>query len=312
MWISRACWIADLERWAASETGAAARSRLHVRIPTLLAVAAALAARADHATGRHCAVTNAAVAHAAGCSVRTVTTVRMLLAESGLAVEITRGTGSSATPSHRRRPSVWHLISARRPVDKTRFCHLPPSRSDRRSSHVLKNSPSARPSAARARKSSRNEQPPRPLTVQQIAAEIAAGSVGLDRVHPGHLCDALMGSHLDLQSWTGRQILAAFNADMAARGATWPDAIARPGGFLAHRLKRLPARPVVSARPPVQLHPKPRTDAPPASAAARAAAIALFRNRKSDNAASPIDAAATEIDAPAGTSSVDNHDGGRR
>jgi len=145
-----------------------------------------------------------------------------------------------------------------------------------------------------------------------MAAEIAAGSVGLDRAHPGHLCDALMRSHLDLQSWTGRQILAAFNADMAARGATWPDAIARPGGFLAHRLKRLPARPVVSARPPVQLHPKPRTDAPPASAAARAAAIALFRNRKSDNAASPIDAAATEIDAPASTSSVDNHDGGRR
>lgn len=303
--------MADLERWAGSETGVAVRSRLHVRIPTLLAVAAALAARADHATGRHCAVTNAAVARAAGCSVRTVTTVRMLLTESGLAVEITRGTGSSAAPSHRCRPSVWHLISARRPVDKTRFCHLPPSRSDRRSSHVLKNSPSVRPSAARARRS-RKEQPPRPLAVQRIAAEIAAGSVGLDKVHPGHLCEALTRSHLDLQSWTGRQILAAFNADMAARGATWPNAIARPGGFLAHQLKRLPVRPVVPARPPAPVRPEPRTDAPPASAAARAAAIALFRNRKSHEHASLIDAVATEIDAPAGTSSIDGQDGGRR
>ncbi|SIK33049.1 Putative replication protein RepA [Mycobacteroides abscessus subsp. abscessus] len=39
--------------------------------------------------------------------------------------------------------------------------------------------------------------------------------------------------------WSARAVNDALNADMRARGTTWPDHIANPGAFLASRLRRL-------------------------------------------------------------------------
>jgi hypothetical protein len=247
----------------------------------LLRVAGVLAEHADHGTGRHCAVTNATCARAAHCSVRTVRTVRGVLREAQLAVEIHRGTGSAAAPRHGRRASVWHLVSRREPVDKSPVCRLPPSRRDRRVSHLEKNSPSGRTRPPRGSRSKqrRTISTPRPLHTQKLAAGLIAGSAGLGNVHPGHICDALTRSGLDLDTWTAQQITTALNADMSDRGWSWPDRIERPGAFLAFRLRRLPEHPPVAPQPIPAAAPE-NTPAPASSAAARAAAKAYFQQHR--------------------------------
>jgi hypothetical protein len=280
MWTSRRGWLEELTAWTQTSAGGAALAGRNLRPVLLLSVAEALANHADHANGRHCAATNATIAAAASCSPRTVTTVRTVLREAGLAVEIRRGTGSTVTPHLHRRPSVWHLVSLPRPVDNVHVCDLPPSLRDRRFSYVGKTSPSGRTRPPRRNLSTtdrRRPPTPRPLKLQQMAAAIIAGSVGLNTVHPGHLCDALARSGLDLTAWTAAQILQALNADMRKTGWSWPNHIERPGAFLASRLRRLPQTPQVNPprRPCAPTAPVPPT--PPASAAARAAAIAYFR-----------------------------------
>ncbi|MGH3584526.1 MAG: hypothetical protein ACRDUB_23260 [Mycobacterium sp.] len=86
--------------------------------------------------------------------------------------------------------------------------------------------------------------------MQQLADELVGNDYGrrglchgLRRGHLGHICDALIRSGLDLDAWTGRAIEVALNADMSARGWSWPNHIERPGAFLAARLRRLPVRP---------------------------------------------------------------------
>lgn len=277
-WTSRAGWTAELERWSRTDAGTAACRRAHLRPALLLRVAVVLAAHADHGSGRHCAVTNAAAAVAAGCSPRTVTTVRRLLAEAGLAIEVRRGTGSAHAPTGLRKPSIWHLVSRREPVDNRAVFHLPPSRRDRRVTHVGKNSPSGR--TRPPRRSPSQPRTPRPLRTQKLAAEVIARSAGLGHAHPGHICDALSRSGLDLEAWTAQLITAALNADMRERGWSWPNRIERPGAFLASRLRRLPQRPAVA--PPT----RPRAPTPdlegvvPASAATRAAARAFFQQNR--------------------------------
>jgi hypothetical protein len=219
-----------------------------VRVPTLLAVVAALAGFADNRTGRHCAATNAAVAAKAGTSSRTVTTVKGLLAEAGWALEIKRGTGGAGKPSRANRPSIWHLMSRRAAVDEKRFCDLPAKRELLSLSLVERYSPSPGAAAPAVKNSPkrtnrRAAKPPRPLALQRLAAGLIARSVGLGTVHPGQICDALTNSELDLDTWTARSLTDAINADMRATGWSWPDRIAHPGAFLASRLRRLPVRP---------------------------------------------------------------------
>ena len=283
-WTSRHGWLDALASWADSTAGHACLADHHLRPALLLRVAEALADSADHADGRHCAATNATIAAAAQCSVRTVTTVRTVLRAAGYAVEVRRGTGSAATPSARRRPSVWHLVSRAEPVDKPAVCDLPPSLCDGRFSYVPNESPSDRPrppSNNRPKTGPFTPRAPRPLPVQRLAAQVIAGSVGLGATHPGRICDALTRSGLDLDAWTAPQILQALNHDMRITGRTWPDRIDNPGGFLAMRLKRLPKAPVVHQRS--ECAPKlttPELTAPPASAAGRAEAIAYFRTHR--------------------------------
>lgn len=256
MWTSRAGWCTDLAAWLATDEGLAECRRVHIRPELALHVAGHKAAHADHATGRNCAVSNATVAAAAGCSERTVTTVNRVLSASGLAVEVHRGTGSASTPGYGCRPSIWHLISRPKPVDKPAVCDLPPSRRDRRVSPVRSQSPSPRERAHGGNSSTEQTPPPRsrrrwratprPLAVQLLAAGLALVVHGLDkpgRAHIGALCDAIDAAGIDATAWTPKALTAALNADMRVTGWSWPDHIERPGAFLASRLRRLPARP---------------------------------------------------------------------
>lgn len=79
----------------------------------------------------------------------------------------------------------------------------------------------------------------RPLALQRLAAALVSRTHGLDRGHIGAVCDAITAAGINPETWTARAITDALNADMRARGWSWPDHVERPGAFLAHRLKRL-------------------------------------------------------------------------
>ncbi|GLD02272.1 putative replication protein RepA [Mycobacterium kiyosense] len=252
MWTSRQGWLDGLQRWAQSPAlgQLCAAERVSITAATLLSIAAVMAEHADHATGRHVAVTRATIASRAGCDVRTVTTAWRVLRTSRWAVEAHRGHGSPGTPSIGRRPSVYHLVPRRepRPVNRpvVHDFHLPPSGGLSLSPPVGKNSPSERASAPankipdpKERPTHRRRTKPRPLAIQRLAAGLVADTHGLSRVHIGAICDALTTAGIDPTVWTARAITDALNADMRTRGWTWPDHITNPGAFLSSRLRRL-------------------------------------------------------------------------
>ncbi|MCX2715830.1 MULTISPECIES: rep protein [Mycolicibacterium] len=252
MWTSRQGWLEGLQNWAQSPAlgRLCAAERVSITAVTLLSIAAVMAEHADHATGRHVAVTRATIASRVGCDVRTVTAAWRVLRLSQWAVEAQRGHGSPGTPSIGRRPSVYHLVPRRepRPVNRpvVHDFHLPPSGGLSLSPPVGSNSPSERASAPANKISDPKNRPahrrritPRPLAVQRLAAALVAGTHGLNRVHIGTICDALTTAGIDPTVWTARAITEALNADMRTRGWTWPDDIANPGAFLSSRLRRL-------------------------------------------------------------------------
>ncbi|ASL24298.1 rep protein (plasmid) [Mycobacterium intracellulare subsp. chimaera] len=252
MWTSRAGWLDGLRRWAHSPalSQLCAQERVSITAATLVSIAAVMAEHADHATGRHVAVTRATIAARVGCDVRTVTAAWRVLRVSRWAVEAQRGHGSPATPSIGRRPSVYHLVPRRkaRPVPRpvVHDFHLPPSGGVSSFSPVGRYSPSGR-ARAPAHKISDNtprQAPPwrttaRPLAIQRLAAGLVAITHGLDRAHIGTICDALTAAGIDPDVWSAHAVNDKLNTDMRARGATWPDHIANPGAFLASRLRRL-------------------------------------------------------------------------
>lgn len=259
MWTSRDGWLTEVSGWLATDDGLGECARLHIRPERVLRAAVVLAAHADHATGRNCAVANATVAGGAGCSERTVTNARVVLGTSGLAVEIQRGTGSKTTPGYSRRPSVWHLISRPTLVSKdvaaSGVCDLPPSRRDRRISLERSQSPSARERARGTKSGTRTNSPtrgrrfaPRPLQVQLLAADLVDRVRSLGHAHMGHICDALAESGLELSAWDGKTLQTVLDADMKARGWDWPNHVERPGAFLRSRLRLLPARPATATQ----------------------------------------------------------------
>lgn len=259
MWTSRSSWLDGLQRWAQSLAlgQLCTEQRVSITAATLLSIAAVMAEHADHATGRHVAVTRATIASRVGCDVRTVTAAWRVLRASQWAIEAQRGHGSPGTPSVGRRPSVYHLVPRRdaRPArrlpvhESVHDFHLPPSGGVSCSSPVGSYSPSGRASAPAHRNSEKGfktravrpprRSTPRPLATQRLAAALVAGTYGLDRAHIGTICDALTAAGIDPTVWTARAITDALNADMRARGATWPDHIANPGAFLSSRLRRL-------------------------------------------------------------------------
>lgn len=260
MWTSRAGWLDGLRQWARSPAlgQLCAEERVSITSTTLLSIAAVMAEHADHATGRHVAVTRATIASRVGCDVRTITAAWRVLRVSQWAVEAQRGHGSPGTPSIGRRPSVYHLVPRReaRPVTRpvVHDFHLPPSGGVSSSSPVGSYSPSERASAPAKRICDKTRQTrpwrrtARPLAVQRLAAGLVAITHGLDRAHIGAICDALTATGIDPDVWSARAVNDKLNADMRARGLTWPDHIANPGAFLHSRLRRLPWTPPEPAR----------------------------------------------------------------
>lgn len=252
MWTSRSGWLDGLTRWAQSPAlgQLCTEERVSITAATLLSIAAVMAEHADHATGRHVAVTRATIASRVGCDVRTITSAWRVLRASRWAVEAHRGHGSPTTPSIGRRPSVYHLVPRREPRPVTRPVvhdfHLPPSGGVNSFSPVGSYSPSGRASApankifdntprqARPRRTTA-----RPLAIQRLAAGLVALTHGLDRAHIGAICDALTAAGIDPAVWSARAVNDKLNTDMRARGATWPDRITNPGAFLHSRLRRL-------------------------------------------------------------------------
>jgi hypothetical protein len=251
MWTSRAGWLDGLSRWVHSPAFGqlCAEARVSITTATLLSIATVMAEHADHATGRHVAVTRATIADKVGCDVRTVTAAWRVLRASRWAVEAQRGHGSTTTPSVGRRPSVYHLVPRRearpQPRPLVRDFHLPPSGGVGCSSPVGNYSPSGRASAPANRCCDKTRQTrprratARPLATQKLAAGLVALTHGLDRAHIGAICDALTAAGIDPDVWSARAVNDKLNADMHARGTTWPDHIANPGAFLHSRLRRL-------------------------------------------------------------------------
>jgi len=120
--------LSALGEWARSPrfSVCAEAARVSMSTTTLLAIAAVMAEHADHATGRHVAVTRATIAARVGCSADTVTAAWRLLRVSGWAVEAQRGHGSPGTPAAGRRPSVYHLVPRRQPQPVVHNPDLPP------------------------------------------------------------------------------------------------------------------------------------------------------------------------------------------
>ena len=262
MWTSRAGWLDGLSRWAHSPAFGqlCAEARVSITTATLLSIATVMAEHADHSTGRHVAVTRATIADKVGCDVRTVTAAWRVLRASRWAVEAQRGHGSTNTPSVGRRPSVYHLVPRREARPQPRPLvddfHLPPSGGVSCSSPVGSYSPSGRASAPAnrccdsTRQARHRRATARPLATQKLAAGLVTLTHGLDRAHIGAICDALTGAGIDPAVWSARAITDALNADMRARGTTWPDHIANPGAFLASRLRRIDWTPPASPQEP--------------------------------------------------------------
>jgi hypothetical protein len=250
MWNSRQSFQSQMEVWRAVNPDVLREHHMSSRLFRL--IIAALARYADGATGRHCAVSNRTVAAVVGCSPRSVTTARVILAASGYGVEVRRGSGSPGKPSHWCRTSVWHLVSRRPSAAESSFCALPSFRTLRSKTPVGNHSPSEAGAASptdslHKRRRRAGVSAPRDLHTQRIAGWLASTGIGMEARHGRHvvgqLCTALQGSHLQLESWSGPALIRALNADMATRGVNWPDRIDQPGAFLAARLRHLPARP---------------------------------------------------------------------
>lgn len=287
VWSSRQSWLDSLRDWAQSRALAAVctAERASITASTLLAIAAVMAEHADHATGRHVAITRATIAERIGCHPNTVSTAWAVLRASGWAVEAQRGHGSPGTPSVGRRPSVYHLVP-RRPAPcvpaapqtgelrglepltspvatKARpatveNCDLPPSGGVCFLPPVGSNSPSAHSRAENSsppRKSRRWRAEPRPLALQRLAAQVLVRCPVLRGGHVGAICDVLTTAGIDPAVWTARDVQDELEAEMRRTGGTWPDQVTNPGAFLASRLRRLgsfagrrPARVVMASR----------------------------------------------------------------
>lgn len=257
MWLSRPRWIDSVCRWATTEEGLAVLRAHHVSYDLFCAVIITIARHAEGKTGRNVAVTRTRIAAEAAAAlgksrplaIRTVTTIRQnILAASGWALEVKRGAGQSG--GRFNRPSIWHLLSRA-------VCTLSCSASSGDLSPVCSTSPSAK---RRKKAPQKNAQTTAVESVPSIPADrhtrVLAGHLagrcnGFKAVHPARLAQVLVDSHLDVDAWTPGQLLGALDAQMAKSHFSWPDHIANPAGFLAHRLKGLTARPPQLAATPI-------------------------------------------------------------
>lgn len=278
--VSRRRWIRLVTDWASTDAGKAALAAHSMRLTLFLAVMVALAQHCNGSTGRNIAVGNKRVAEEAGCSPRSVTTVRTILLSEGWLHRSLLGCPSSS--GRFNRPAVDHLTTPRpaatQPATATQQAqpvheHVVEPASGASSTtaqnrpvcavlrstpvgHIspVKNwawKPKARQGALRNTASLKPiEERRRWYRAYAIADELIARTVGLEGAR-GPVAAALHFSALNLETWTAAKIKSALDiwgkshldATGQRRQMDWPNEIARPGAFLAYRLQHLDIEP---------------------------------------------------------------------
>jgi len=234
-WLGATHWLASLGDALASSSGAGILASVRIRAATVLAVARADARSADRRTGRNLATAHATVAAAVGRSVSTVRRARAVIAELGYSVTVTRGRYLTATEREAARAehggrqvraaSLRALTLPREAFDAGIIReHLPRRGSptgDLTSSVDLPTRASARGrNSTTTRRGPRRRGPartPRPLSVQRMAAKVAARLPWLARGHIGRLCDILAGLCLD-PAWSADDLIDAIDEHNRVRG----------------------------------------------------------------------------------------------
>lgn len=265
VWQSEQRWLTAVIRWADSQPGQTACHGL-VSADTLVRIARALAAYADHDTGRRCAPSQTTVAAVVGCARKTVQRAEHILTSAGL-VAVVHGGGNythAMHVQHARLRRDGHQIVKAAHCPRVRALTLPPEHRpvgtvplpacgrSGQSPHCGYNSPnargSAREAAARPQPKQRKEgewrrREPRPIGVQRLTAALIARLPWLGRNrHAGAVADALSWAGIHPQRW-GSDAATAADALIAALTTTGPiptgDSIRSPLGWLHHALARI-------------------------------------------------------------------------
>jgi hypothetical protein len=249
----------------------------HIARDTLLAVAEAHAAYADHRTGRDCRPTNGRAIESARVSLSTLKRGRRVLRHLGLLVELIRGRSIMTRAerleawrrgsSHRQVAAEFALCSRRRRAPKRTATRLergarslgadlqsvdggPPPGAKRVSTSLQSRSGSLR-------RQTENEDPrsarssyrgPRKARSRRLA-EAVRGRLGwLRDVQPGCLAPTL--AKFAREDWTERDIELQVRDVLAVRGHRVPATLRHPAAYLANLLRGLD--PAGMVRPSVE------------------------------------------------------------
>ncbi|MDR7184612.1 biotin operon repressor [Microbacterium trichothecenolyticum] len=270
-WPSGAAWFDAVLDTLTSTEGENERRRAKVARDTLLRVAYADRKSADQATGRGVATAHETVALQLGMSAKTVQRSRQLLERLGLAVTVVEGrylTAAERQQAHQahggtqlRAASTRALVMPATPPVHTASAnppavenvYLPGSPSGEQVSHVEKYSPTR--ALTRTREATAPRRPattkrpgpvelprPRPLAVQQLAAQLVGRLPWLDRggKHIGHVCGLLVRAQLVERGWTLQQILDRLNLHARESGIRVADPTEQrnPLSYLAWLIRR--------------------------------------------------------------------------
>lgn len=240
-WTTRTQWLITVRCALAAPEGAAALTRHHIRLETVICVAKADAAAADVATGRSVTTAHATAARQIGCSAKTVQRARQVLADLGLAVitavgrylnSAERAAARAAGLRQDRMASTRHLTTpkhwARHAADQN--VHLPRSGSFQRNltrSVVTK----------RKRRQGQVAGHGHGLAMQRLAAKIVARASWLaGGRHLGALMGVLAGEGIDPARTSATRILEAI--DRAGGGWMTPSDQKHPLAWLRWGLRR--------------------------------------------------------------------------
>ncbi|MEL4506264.1 replication protein [Luteococcus sp. H138] len=233
----------------ATPEGEAARAAARVARRTVLAVARADAATADHKTGRDVQTAHATVARALDCCPKTVQRARQLIEHLGFArtVEMGRYLTSAERAEARKRHGGHQLRMASdrvlclpRTAYQQENVHLPLKGQLCGSVTSVGRSPKragARSGGAPRRSATTKDRPS--LAMQRLAARLAAR---LPWLRPGHqwtLCRTLAAVGIDPAEWTAAELLDLLDRRNAAQGRSplAPAAQHDPLALLAHQLR---------------------------------------------------------------------------
>jgi hypothetical protein len=251
-WSGPEQWIAALEATLATEAGEVVRARYHVKVGTVLDVAAVEARTADVLTGRGVATANETVGRMINCSGRHVQRARSVFKDLGYMVDaavgryLTSEERAEANAVHggdQRRMGSQRALTVPRPVQDV---HLPrrgavndssssrselPTRADARDRAATRPAPKRKtPKPGRQRPS---------LPVQRLAGHLARRLPWLARGHIGSLCATLTGLGLDDDGWSANDVMNLLDQRNAENGlyALPPASQRNPLALFAHQAR---------------------------------------------------------------------------